>query len=75
MSSGALLIAGKPLGEPIAQHALFVMNARQELKQTVNDFKQGRLACHYIFSSILSIYDVGKSSIYVAFSLGRVGHR
>ena len=28
----ALLIAGKPLGEPIAEHGPFVMNTRQELK-------------------------------------------
>ena len=40
----ALLIAGKPLGEPIAQHGPFVMNSRQELKQAVDDFNHGRLA-------------------------------
>jgi hypothetical protein len=40
----ALLIAGAPLREPIAQHESFVMNAREPLDQAVQDFQAGRLA-------------------------------
>jgi hypothetical protein len=40
----ALLIAGKPLHEPIAQYGPFVMNTREQLAQAVDDFRSGRLA-------------------------------
>jgi redox-sensitive bicupin YhaK (pirin superfamily) len=40
----ALLIAGAPLKEPIAQHGPFVMNSREQLMQAVQDFQAGRLA-------------------------------
>ena len=40
----ALLIAGKPLGEPIAQYGPFVMNTNDEIFQAVKDFQSGRFA-------------------------------
>jgi redox-sensitive bicupin YhaK (pirin superfamily) len=38
-----LLLAGKPLGEPIVQYGPFVMNTREEIEQAVNDYQSGKL--------------------------------
>lgn len=40
----ALLIAGRPLNEPIAQYGPFVMNSHEEIFQAVEDFRAGRFA-------------------------------
>ncbi len=39
----ALLIAGRPLKEPIAQYGPFVMNSNEQIFQAVEDFRAGRL--------------------------------
>ena len=39
-----LLIAGQPLGEPIAQYGPFVMNTQEQIYQTLADFRDGRFA-------------------------------
>ena len=40
----AILIAGRPLKEPIVQYGPFVMNTQQEIFKAVEDFRAGRLA-------------------------------
>ncbi len=40
--SRLLLIAGKPLNEPVAWGGPFVMNTREEVMQAYDDFRQGR---------------------------------
>lgn len=39
-----LLIAGRPLREPIVQYGPFVMNSRDEIYQAMADYQSGRLA-------------------------------
>jgi redox-sensitive bicupin YhaK (pirin superfamily) len=36
-----LLVAGKPLNEPIARHGPFVMNTREEIEQTLSELRDG----------------------------------
>lgn len=40
----AILVAGRPLNEPIVQHGPFVMNTPQEIRQALSDYRGGRLA-------------------------------
>jgi quercetin 2,3-dioxygenase len=40
--SRLILIAGKPLNEPIAQYGPFVMNTQEQLFQAVDDYRNGR---------------------------------
>ena len=39
-----ILIAGKPLGEPIVQYGPFVMNTQEQIQQALADFGSGRFA-------------------------------
>lgn len=38
-----ILVAGRPLGEPVVQHGPFVMSTREEIEQAFSDFRAGRL--------------------------------
>ncbi|MCK7575730.1 MAG: hypothetical protein MZV65_07425 [Chromatiales bacterium] len=38
-----LILAGRPLNEPIVHYGPFVMNTRAEIRQAIADYEQGRL--------------------------------
>ena len=51
-----LLLGGAPIREPIAWHGPFVMNSRQEIIQTFEDYQKGRLG-------IIPVEESNKTSI------------
>ncbi|MGI0037250.1 MAG: pirin family protein [Nitrososphaera sp.] len=38
-----LLIAGAPLNEPVARYGPFVMNSEEEIRQAIDDYRNGRM--------------------------------
>jgi redox-sensitive bicupin YhaK (pirin superfamily) len=38
-----ILVAGRPIGEPVVQYGPFVMNAREEIEQALADYRDGTL--------------------------------
>lgn len=38
-----ILVAGRPIGEPVVQHGPFVMNTREEIERAIADYRDGKL--------------------------------
>lgn len=43
VGSRALVLAGRPLNEPVVQYGPFVMNTREQIEQAMRDYRDGRL--------------------------------
>lgn len=39
----ALVLAGRPLNEPVVQYGPFVMNTRDQIEHAMHDYRDGRL--------------------------------
>ena len=37
-----MLVAGRPLSEPVVKYGPFVMNSEQEISQAIADYRAGR---------------------------------
>jgi redox-sensitive bicupin YhaK (pirin superfamily) len=42
-TSRALVLAGAPIGEPVARYGPFVMNTEEEIRQSIRDYQSGRM--------------------------------
>lgn len=51
-TSKVLLLAGKRIGEPIAQYGPFVMNTAEEIEQAIRDYQSGKLTSGQPLQSI-----------------------
>ena len=40
--SRCIVVGGRPINEPVVQYGPFVMNTEQEIRQAIEDFRQGR---------------------------------